>query len=213
MDLVTGAGPPALPAHGPGMILDPDQLAACVARTQAGDGAAAERLVAHLQPLVQRIVRAHRPQRLGEDDLAQEVFLKVLDRIDCYQVVPGIPIDHWVARLAVRTCLDQLRAERRRPELRWSEVSEGARAWLDFLGARRDPPDGPAAAAKELVELLFARLPPADRLVLTLLDLEGRPVAEIARLTGWSATLVKVRAFRARRRLRALAGPLTPEDA
>lgn len=213
MNPVTGAGPPALPVCGPGMILDPDQLAACVALTQAGDAAAAERLVAHLQPLVQRIVRAHRPQRLGEDDLAQEVFLKVLDRIDGYQVVPGIPIDHWVARLAVRTCLDHLRAERRRPELRWSEVSEGARAWLDFLGARRDPPDGPAAAAKELVELLLARLPPADRLVLTLLDLEGRPVAEIARLTGWSATLVKVRAFRARRRLRALAGPLTPEDA
>lgn len=190
------------------MTLDPDQLAACVQRVQQGEAAAAEALVLHLQPLVARIVRAHRPQRLGEDDLAQEVFMKLLGAIDAYEARPGIPFDHWAARLAVRTCLDQLRSERRRPERPWSGLSEGARAWLEFLGARGEAPDGAAAEARELVGALLARLAPADRLVLTLLDLEGRPVAEIARLTGWSATLVKVRAFRARRRLRSLATAL-----
>jgi RNA polymerase sigma-70 factor (ECF subfamily) len=59
--------------------------------------------------------------------------------------------------------------------------------------------------ARELVELLLAELPPADRLLLTLLHLEERSLAEVGALTGSNRTLLKVRAFRARRRLRAAA--------
>ena len=58
----------------------------------------------------------------------------------------------------------------------------------------------------EVLERELCRLPPDDRLVLTLLDLEQRSVAEISGLTGWSRALVKVRAFRARLRLKALVG-------
>jgi RNA polymerase sigma-70 factor (ECF subfamily) len=190
-----------------------DPLDACVAAAQAGNPAAAERLVEHLYPLVQRIVHAHRPRRMGEDDLVQEVFMKMLSRLGDYRSMPGIPIDHWAARLAVRTCLDHLRAERRRPELRWSDLSERSQAWLEYLRAdAAQPPAASAGETKEVVDALLDRLPAADRLVLTLLDLEGHPVAEIAKLTGWSASLVKVRAFRARHRLRALVGARPSED-
>ena len=58
-----------------------------------------------------------------------------------------------------------------------------------------------ALAAKELVQKLMERLKPEDRMVIQLLDLEQKSIAEISALTGWNQTLVKVRAFRARRKL------------
>src|SRR6187431_2381629 len=107
-------------------------LPSCLARVRAGDDEAARELVEHLYPKVIRIVRSHLPRRMAEEDLAQEVFLKMFVRLDQYEARDGKPFDHWLARLAVRTCLDALRAERRRPEWRVSELSEGERAWLDY---------------------------------------------------------------------------------
>jgi RNA polymerase sigma-70 factor (ECF subfamily) len=195
------------------MPTDEFDLGQCLARARSGDQDAARALVERLYPQVIRIVRGHLPRRMAEEDLAQEVFVKLFLRLDQYQARPDVPFEHWVSRLAVRTCLDALRAERRRPEWRWSDLSEGERNWLDYLVSETDaPPDLPAASAREVVERLLARLSPADRLVITLLDLEQRSVKDIAGLTGWSATLVKVRAFRARRKLRAAAAALQREE-
>jgi RNA polymerase sigma-70 factor (ECF subfamily) len=49
---------------------------------------------------------------------------------------------------------------------------------------------------------LLAQLAPAERMLLTLLHLEGRSVAEVQEITGWNVPVIKVRAFRARRKLR-----------
>lgn len=178
----------------------------CLAGARRGDPESARALVELLYPLVLRIVRSHLPVRAAEADLAQEVFLKLFSRLDQYQPRAGIPFEHWVSRLAVRTCLDALRAERRRPEVRWSDLSEEQSAWLEFM--LRDDAAAPAAnatAAREVVDLLLSQLPPAAGLVIRLLDLEGKSVKEISQLTGWSRPLVKVRAFRARQQLRKLA--------
>ena len=56
--------------------------------------------------------------------------------------------------------------------------------------------------ARELVNRLLENLKPAERLVITLLHLEGRSVREIHTITGWNASVIKVRAFRARQKLR-----------
>ena len=101
----------------------------------------------------------------------------------------------------MRTCRDVLRGEARRADN--LPLSPGAQEWLGTLANAEEPAAGDALAARELVERLLEELPPQDRLVLTLLDLEQRSTAEIAALTGWSRALVKVRAFRARLRLRA----------
>jgi RNA polymerase sigma-70 factor (ECF subfamily) len=165
-----------------------------------------------LYPLVIRIVRAHLPRRTAEEDLAQEVFLKLFSRLEQYRYRHGVPFEHWVSRLAVRTCLDNLRAERRRPEQRWADLGEESVAWLNYVLLAKDaPPDASPAAAREMLEKLLEQLPPKDRLVINLLDLEGRSVKEISQITGWSVTLVKVRAFRARRRLRSIAAALESE--
>jgi len=181
-------------------------LEECLDRARQQDADAARALVEELYPLVIRIVRSHLPRRTAEEDLAQETFVKLFARLDQYQARPGIPFEHWVSRLTLRTCLDALRAEQRRPELRWSDLSEEQSVWLEFMVGDETPaPDAGAGSARELIERLLSELPAEDRLVIHLLDLEERSVKEIAQLTGWSATLVKVRAFRARRKLRRIA--------
>ncbi len=195
------------------MQTEAGDLTALLTRVREQDDDAACALVERLYPLVIRIARSHLPRRTAEEDLAQEVFAKLFSRLDQYTDWAGIPFEHWVSRLAVRTCLDVLRAERRRPEWRWSDLSEAEAAWLDFMLAEEAAtPDTTAASAREVVEKLLSQLPPDDRLVLMLLDLEQRSVKEIAQLTGWSSALVKVRAFRARRKLRRLAEVLKAQE-
>ncbi len=184
------------------MTDDDAGIAGIIREVRRGDDAAAHALVVRLTPLVLTICRSHRPRHLAVEDLAQEVFLTMFTRLDRYEERPGIPFAAWLSRLAVHVCLDALRAERRRPRL---TLGAEALAWLDSLTADASPATGDAAGARELLDELLAELDPADRLVLTLLDLEERPVAEIAQLTGWSDSATKVRAFRARRKLNAIA--------
>ena len=121
-------------------------------------------------------------------------------RIDQYQ--GAVPFTHWVSRIAVTTCIDHLRAQKRRPELRWADLSERESEVLDsVITSENDVSPDDALAAKELVQKMLERLKPEDRMVIQMLDLEQKSVAEISALTGWNQTLVKVRAFRARRKL------------
>jgi RNA polymerase sigma-70 factor (ECF subfamily) len=184
------------------MTARPVETAALVERVRGGDGEAARRLVERCHLLVLRIVRAHRPRSTSEEDLAQEVYLKMFARLDRYEARAGVPFEHWLARLAVWTCRDALRSESRRPLGRTAGLSEEARAWLFSLIEDRAPSPEHALAAREAADALLALLPAPDRLILTLLDLEDREAAEAAALLGWSTTRVRVRAFRARRRLR-----------
>jgi RNA polymerase sigma-70 factor (ECF subfamily) len=188
------------------MVTDEFDWLGCLEQVRQRDEDAARVLVERLYPLVIRIVRSHLPRRAAEEDLAQEVFVKMFTRLDQYEARPGTPFEHWVARLAVRTCLDALKTADRRPELRWRDLSEEQAAWLDFtLADQSAAPEASAGSARELIEHLLAQLPPDDRLVISLMDLEEKTVREVSELTGWSGTLVKVRAFRARRKLRKLA--------
>lgn len=176
-------------------------VAACLERVRQRDEAAARDLVTHLYPLVIKIVRAHLPRRVAEEDLAQEIFLKMFTNLEQYR--GAVPFEHWVSRVAVTTCLDALRSQKRRPELRWADLSETEAEVLDaVIQTENEPHPSQAMAANELVARLMECLSPEDRMVITLLDLEEKSVAEIQQLTGWSASLVKVRAFRARAKLR-----------
>jgi RNA polymerase sigma factor (sigma-70 family) len=178
-------------------------LVGCLERVRQRDQVAARQLVEHLYPLVSRIVRSHLPRRVAEEDLAQDIFLKMFTRLEQYQ--GHVPFPHWVSRIAVTTCIDQLRAQKRRPEFRWADLSENEAEVLDnVLTDERDVLPGDALAARELVHKLLDQLKPDDRLVIQLLDLDQKTIAEISALTGWNQTLIKVRAFRARRKLQKL---------
>jgi RNA polymerase sigma factor (sigma-70 family) len=178
-------------------------LAGCLQRVRQRDQSAARELVDHLYPLVIRIVRAHLPRRVAEEDLSQEVFMKMFTRLEQYQ--GAVPFPHWVSRIAVTTCIDHLRAQKRRPEFRWADLSENEAEVLDaVLTSEGERAPDEALAARELVYKLLDQLKPADRTVIQLLDLEQKTIAEISEITGWNNSLIKVRAFRARRKLQKL---------
>ena len=176
-------------------------VAACAERVRRRDEDAARALFRHLYPLVARLVRSHLPRRTSQEDLVQTVFMKVFANLDRFSGT--VPLEHWVSRIAINTCLNQLAAEKARPELRWADLSEEQTDALEAATAgpkELDP--GRNVAAREIVEKLLAQLAPADRLLMTLMHLEGRSVAEVRQITGWNVPVIKVRAFRARRKLR-----------
>ena len=185
-------------------------VTAAVERVRAGDEESARLLVQHLYPLVIKIVRSHLPRRTVEEDLAQMIFVRVFTRLDQWRATA--PFTHWVSRIAVNVCLSQIDYERVRPEWRMADLSEEQADVLEVAsGESGDEDHGSGIADRELVEKILARLEPKDRLVLQLLDMDGRSVADVSAITGWGQSLVKVRAFRARRKVRAFLSELLNE--
>jgi RNA polymerase sigma-70 factor (ECF subfamily) len=187
-------------------------VAACVQRVRERDQDAAQALFRHLYPLVARLVRSHLPRRTSQEDLVQIVFMKIFANLDRFS--GAVPLEHWVSRIAINTCLNQLAAEKARPELRWADLSEEQTEALEAVTAGPDELEPlQNLASREIVEKLLEQLAPTDRLVLTLLHLEGRSVDEVRQITGWNVPVIKVRAFRARRKLRKYFEKLMAEKA
>lgn len=127
------------------------------------------------------------------DDVCQEIFMKAYQNMGKYRA--EAPFEHWISRIAVNACYDELRRQRRRQD----EVS-----FDDVAFSLKDPEaeESPGNEAWETLRRALAQLRPEERLVVTLLNLEERSVTEISGLTGWSESNVKVRAFRARKELK-----------
>lgn len=173
----------------------------CVGRVRRGDEDAARALLNHLYPLVLSIVRGHLPRRTSEDDLTQTIFVKVFSKLE--QFSGTVPLEHWVSRIAVNTCLNALQAEKIRPELRWADLTEEEEHVIQTLDTTsEDLEPGQRLSARDLTDRLLECLKPQDRLLVNLLHVEGRSVEEVRQLTGWNVSMVKVRAFRARKRMR-----------
>jgi RNA polymerase sigma factor (sigma-70 family) len=181
--------------------MDDLDAGALVEAALRNDDEAARELVRRLYPLVAKLARAHRPRRTAEEDLCQMIFIKVFQKLS--QFSGKVPLEHWVSRIAVNTCLNQIEAEKARPELRYADLSEEEQAVVENLAAssRELAPDE-LFASRQLVEHLLGLLKPVERLAIDLLYLQGRSVEEIRKITGWSAALIKVRAFRARQKMR-----------
>src|SRR5499427_6377653 len=165
------------------------------------DDEAARQLVRRLYPLVAKMVRSHRPRRTSEEDLCQMIFIKVFQKLSQYS--GKVPLEHWVSRIAVNTCLNQIEWEKVRPELRHADLSVEEQAVVENLATSAEElaPDQ-RFASRQLVEHLLTALKPVERLAVDLLYLQGRSVEEIRKITGWSAALIKVRAFRARKKMK-----------
>ena len=181
--------------------MDDLDAGALVEAALRNDDEAARELVRRLYPLVAKLVRAHRPRRTAEEDLCQMIFIKVFQKLS--QFSGKVPLEHWVSRIAVNTCLNQIEAEKARPEIRYADLSEEEQVVVENLAtsARELAPDE-RLASRQLVEHLLGLLKPVERLAIDLLYLQGRSVEEIRKITGWSAALIKVRAFRARQKMK-----------
>lgn len=167
-----------------------------VARAVSGDEDAFVHLAASYRPRLWSTASRFARSRPELEDLVQDLLLKLWRGLPGYR--SDAPFDHWVMTVAVRGCYDFLRSNRRRRE---------SESLVDPTDRCNDPdPSGDRVRSRreawETVSLLLERLEARDRLVITLLDLEERGVRETAALTGWSESNVKVRAHRARKKMR-----------
>jgi RNA polymerase sigma-70 factor (ECF subfamily) len=132
------------------------------------------------------------------EDLSQETFVKAWRALD--QFDGRAPFQHWLTRIAIRVALDHLRKEkRRRGEVALSDLGEDVLEWL------RSEDTGSVLESRQAAELLalaMRELSPAEQIVLTMQELEGRSVKEICQRTSSSGVAVRVRALRARTKLK-----------
>lgn len=171
-----------------------------IAAVLKGDAASFEPLIEKYSSRVFATARRYARRESEVEDIVQEVWLKAFQKLGSFR--GDAPFEHWLMRLAVRTCYDFLRGHQRNREAMFSELTDPEKDWLETFAKEPDSANEDADAARHLVARVLEQLPAPARLIITLLEIEDRSVKEISKLTGWSVPLVKVRAFRARAEMR-----------
>ena len=178
---------------------------AVVAEVLSGRTDAFETLVSRYEGLVFSLVRRHVPAA-DVEDTAQEAFIKAYTSLPTYQG-RGSGFKSWLTSITVRTCYNYWRRAYRSKEKPMSHLTLEHEKWLDSVltesSVQTLREQGATRQAQELLEAGLSQLSAEDRLVLELVYLEGHSGREAAELLGWSTTNVKVRCFRARRKLEA----------
>ena len=167
-----------------------------------GDVDCFEELITRYQSRVFGMARKYFRNESDAEDVVQTIFTKTFQKLSSYKGTA--PFEHWFMRLSVNTCYDALRRKRNRPDQTISDLLFDDESWQDRLGNIPDASDRVGLEeARELVYTVLGQISDRARIVLTLQELEGRTIKEIAEITGWSESLVKVQAFRARKEMRA----------
>ena len=180
-----------------------------IAAVLKGDAASFEPLVQRYSPRLFGMARRYARRESEVEDIVQDIWLKAFEKLGSYRA--EAPFEHWLMRLAVHTCYDSLRRHQRNRETTFTDLTEPEEDWLDRFVSQPEAADENAEAARLLLDRVLERVSPAARLIITLQEIEERPVKEIAKLTGWSVPLVKVRAFRARAEMRRVLSRIAKE--
>jgi RNA polymerase sigma-70 factor (ECF subfamily) len=171
---------------------------------RGGDEDAFAEIVRRYSPRVFRFASRFFRQRSLVEEAAQEVFLKAFTQLGSYEGRGSM--EGWLTRITTNTCLNLLRSAKRRPELTVSDLTEDESTWLDSkladVATERHQSHERSIVAADLAGRVLETMSPDDQLVLTMIDGEDAPVKEVALVTGWSESKVKVQAFRARRKMR-----------
>jgi len=160
----------------------------------AGDDDAFARLVERYEPQVARLMWRFSRDRVQCEELIQDVFVEAYLSLKSYR--GDAPFLHWLRRIGTRV---GYRFWKKRAK------DKGRVPLSEVQGLAGKPEETDPALAGELLDALLAQLRPADRLVLTLEYLEGCSMKEIAERTGWNVAAVKMRAHRARGKLKKIA--------
>ncbi len=173
-----------------------------VQAAKAGDLPAFNQLVLKYQSLAYNV--AYRV--MGQPDLAadatQDAFIKAYKALDRFR---GQSFKAWLLRIVTNTCYDMLRAAKRRSTDSLDDVLVSPEHSVRLT----DPGEGPDAHAerRELAQILqwaLSQLPPEQRMVVVLSDVQGMSYDEIAQTMGISLGTVKSRLSRARGKLRVI---------
>jgi RNA polymerase sigma-70 factor (ECF subfamily) len=170
-------------------------------QAQDGDESAFAEIVRRYSPRVFATASRFFRQRSVVEEAAQEVFLKAFTQLGSYEGRGSL--EGWLTRITTNTCLNMLRGSKRRPELTVSDLSEEEDDWLEGqLSDPEQPSVENSLVAADLADRLLSVLSPEDQQALLMIDGEQASVKEVAEATGWSESKVKVRAFRARKKVR-----------
>jgi RNA polymerase sigma-70 factor, ECF subfamily len=172
-------------------------------QAQDGDESAFAEIMRRYSPRVFSVASRFFRQRSLVEEAAQEVFLKAYTQLGSFEGRGSF--EGWLTRIATNTCLNMLRSSKRRPEFTVSDLTDDEESWLEQQPAgdgREHASVENSLVAADLADRLLAVLPPEDQQALLMIDGEEASIKEVAEVTGWSESKVKVRAFRARRKLR-----------
>ena len=172
-------------------------------QARAEDEAAFAEIVRRFSPRVFHVAHRFFRDRGHAEEAAQETFLKAFAQLKSFEGRGSM--EGWLTRIATNTCLNMLRSAKRRPEVVTADLGDDETEFLDQVssGSGGHTLDAEQKViAVDLAERLLRTLSPEDRLALTMIDGEGASVNEVAEVTGWSESKVKVRAFRARKKAR-----------
>ena len=206
MSVAFFVGSPVEPANN-SAVADPTDKE-LIAEVLEWHTASFEPLVVKYQPRVFALARRYARREDEVEDIVQTVFLKAYKKLSTYR--GDAPFEHWLMRTATYTCYDFLRKHQRNREWNATDLSDEENDWLENVGEESSA-ETDRAAAKSLVEKLLDGLKPDDRHIITLLELEDKSIKEIAEITGFSESNVKVKAHRAREKMRKLLATLAPE--
>src|SRR5271169_172197 len=129
-----------------------------IAAVLRGDAASFEPLVQKYSPRVFATARRYARRESEVEDIVQEVWLKAFQKLNGFR--GEAPFEHWLMRLAVRTCYDFLRGHQRNRETAFSELSEPENDWLDRFVVEPDHAKEDADAARVLIEKVLSHLSP-----------------------------------------------------
>jgi RNA polymerase sigma-70 factor (ECF subfamily) len=169
----------------------------------SGDELAFEEIVRRYGPRVFRIAGRFFRQRSAVEEIGQEVFLRAYTQLGTYEGRGSF--EGWISRIATNTCLNELRKAKRHPEFYAADLSDDEENWLETRLAGSSLSDDyfeRGIIAADLADKVLGSIAPEDRMILLMLDGEDLPVKEICEITGWSQSKVKIRAMRARRKVR-----------
>jgi RNA polymerase sigma-70 factor, ECF subfamily len=199
--------PPAVgaaPGHGPKAVAATHDRE-LVRRAQGEDKEAFEELVRRHQHRVFAVAGGILRRREDVEDVAQQVFVKAYFSLKKFD--QRAAFSTWLYKITVNECWDLLRKKKVRPLVYESDLSEEQARQVIASGEKENP--GPDASqrieARERVERLLEGLEERDRLMLILKEVEGFSIEEIAEVLSLNGNTVKVRLFRARRRVVSLA--------
>ena len=171
-----------------------------IERALERDESACSEMITLIYPLIIGIIRRNLAQSESPEDLAQDVLIKIFSGLPNYRREQ--PFEHWVSRITTLTCYDAIRKRYRRPKLQYTDLSPEQCDALAAAHHEEFPPQETGIASRDLLNQLLATLKPRDELVIRLLHLEEKSVAEISDETGWSPSKIKVTAMRARAKLK-----------
>ena len=170
---------------------DRKDIEACL----GGDKDSYEKLIRRYEMQITKLMWRFSRNPAVCEELVQEVFVEAYFSLKSYR--GRAPFLHWLRKIGTRVGYRFWKEqEKRKTHVSLTDFDVIEKENIDSIDSQ---------TAAEILHSLLARLPQADRLVLMLMYFEQKSTREIAEMMGWNRAMVKMRALRARKKIKSIA--------